>query len=399
MQKLYVCMETDSKTTLIGVLSAIYRGTTYIGINPNSKKTECSGSYKLDFKLGGNKLNEEIEKKYFGEFTKWADNDLYDWSYFTHTGTYDNALNDFLYLFLPKPDDPELETLLKSVENEKYKEWELLKLCGQKHDLFRLYEKLPEGTLIHEKIEESPSVKFKSRIIEEKVRKARCIDDSEITAEDLEYYINSIAIIDQKSDDFDFYGSAPWESTGTCFNMRYPNLEFNESELPENIDDWRDDMNNMTIETCYFGAPVSLDYLLAFPNLTELYLGGSHNIQDWSFIEKLPKLKMVGLCSSGNGDNAVKHLAKLKDLDNLIIWEMGVTDLTPFEGKRFSELNLCDNKIKNAKPFTRINPYYLKLANNLIEEADDIKAEYLLDLSNNKLKSVERLLENGVISK
>jgi|GEM_PF-5352922 len=159
-------------------------------------------------------------------------------------------------------------------------------------------------------------------------------------------------------------------------------------------------MNKIIIETCYFDAPVSLDYLLALPNLTELYLSDCHDIQDWSFLEKLTNLEMVVLYSSGNGDDVVKHLANLQKLKNLIIWEMDVTDLTPFKGKKFSELNLSYNKIKDTKPLAEIDAYYLKLADNLIEEVDIIvNAAYLLDLSGNKLKSIENLLKNGVISK
>jgi hypothetical protein len=250
---------------------------------------------------------------------------------------------------------------------------------------------------------ERQAVRFRNKLVEEKVREVRDNDDGrEITTEDTDN-ICSILItetreIREKNNWLGFFGSAPWESTGTCFNMRLPEMRFRENELPEDIDVWREDMGTIGIKTCYFNIPVSVDYLLALPELTELYLGSCHDIQDWSFIEKLPNLEMVGLLESGNGDNAVKHLASLKSLDNLIMHNMDVTDLTPFEGKRFSELNLYNNKIANAKPLGNIRAHYMKLANNLIEDIDSVNAVYLLDLRNNRIKSVKNLIESGSLN-
>jgi hypothetical protein len=401
MEKLYICMETDSGTTLVGILTAIRRGTDYnYSRVTGSNKLECFGTYRFEFKLGDRKLPDEIVSAYFKEFTRFNNDKLnYKSSFRSHSGTGERAVEDFLYQFLPRPEDPDLDIILKSVEDKKYKEWELLKIRGANHKIFRLYEKLPEGTVTFEEVKEYPAVAFKNKLIEDKAREARDIDDDcDITTEDLSYLSSSIAILEANCEEYyGFLGYAPWESTGTCFNMRLPALEFSPDELPKDIDDWRQDMQTLGIKTCYFGALVSLDYLLALPELTELYFSSLHDIRDWSFLEKLPELEMAGLYGSGDGDNAVKHLASLEKLNNLIIIGMGVTDLTPFEGKRFSELNLRDNRIKDTKPLAGINAYYLKLQNNLIEEIDAVNVAYLLDLSGNRIKSVKNLLDSGTI--
>jgi len=62
----------------------------------------------------------------------------------------------------------------------------------------------------------------------------------------------------------------------------------------------------------------------------------------------------------------------------------------------FGELNLYKNNISDTSPLSEIKSYYLKLSNNRIENisaADIARVAYLLDLSDNKIKSARHLFK------
>jgi hypothetical protein len=156
MEKLYVCVKNDIETALVAILTAERRGKEYWGGRGGELK--CSGKYELKFKLGPkNLLPAEIVSKYFTAFTKRTDGEL-DCAkrYYTNTGTNDYSLEEFLYQFIPAPEDSELAKLLDDVRDKAFKEWEILKMRGTKYEDFQLCEKLPKGAIVFEKIAEDP---------------------------------------------------------------------------------------------------------------------------------------------------------------------------------------------------------------------------------------------------
>jgi hypothetical protein len=103
--------------------------------------SEENGEYQFEYKLG-----EENQKWWLCEYDYFTD---YDKKYVG------KEVDNFIFSFVPKPNDFYIKGFLKAANLESYDKWELLKYCGKyipatEHSLS---ETLPEGVIIHEQLD------------------------------------------------------------------------------------------------------------------------------------------------------------------------------------------------------------------------------------------------------
>lgn len=210
---------------------------------------------------------------------------------------------------------------------------------------------------------------------------------------------------------------APWQSDGSCFNMRWPNIAVNINKIP----DWEKEIT----QTPEFAQITSLvisgdvrDFSFAshFAGLNELYVygyeeNGSNHIYpcaDWNFLTKLEDLNYLAVMNCPHFDTAPlkvlwekqkKKRAEAKaegrntllmpELDHLILHTCNITDLSDFAAARYiDDCNLSHNNITDLTPVKDVGFYYLNLRYNKITSLPDLKVEYYLNFRHNEVTHI-----------
>ena len=141
-------------------------------------------------------------------------------------------------------------------------------------------------------------------------------------------------------------GRVPWESTGYAFNMRTPDIYFEESDFSDPAVLAR--LDGLEVVGCYIFTPLeSYDFLARFTRVQDLYIQKGHNLRSLAFARGMTGWFMFYL-----------EDAQLDDLDDLFLqpdrvrgihaYCFGLTnckvkniDAIAQSGLRLSELIIC----------------------------------------------------------
>jgi len=97
----------------------------------------------------------------------------------------------------------------------------------------------------------------------------------------------------------------PWERTGHAFNMRTPDIFFEESDI--NDPEILSRLDRLEVIGCYIFAPLKeYSFLSRFTHLEDLYIAHGHNVRDLSFAQNLTEWFMFYL-----EDAEIDHLDDL----------------------------------------------------------------------------------------
>jgi hypothetical protein len=132
-RKLYLLSKPMPQPRLLGVLTELH----------DKADDELIG-YQFMYKLGGrlpDKLTQYLSPIEFPNIIK------------TYIG---EEVRPFIERVIPLKNDPYIDSFLKNAGITEYKEWELLKYCGEKlyEDESSLAETIPEGVVIYENLED-----------------------------------------------------------------------------------------------------------------------------------------------------------------------------------------------------------------------------------------------------
>ena len=99
----------------------------------------------------------------------------------------------------------------------------------------------------------------------------------------------------------------PWENTAHAFNMRIPNIYFEESDFHDPAILTR--MDELEVIGCYiFTSLEDYSFLSRFPHIEDLYIARGHNVRDLSFTRNMTEWFMFYL-----------EDAELDDLNDLFL--------------------------------------------------------------------------------
>lgn len=81
-------------------------------------------------------------------------------------------------------------------------------------------------------------------------------------------------------------GFVPWENTGHAFNMRTPNIYFEEADFHDSIILAR--LEELEVIGCYIFTPLEdYSFLSRFTHLEDIYIAQGHNVRDLSFVRNM----------------------------------------------------------------------------------------------------------------
>ena len=112
-----------------------------------------------------------------------------------------------------------------------------------------------------------------------------------------------------------YSGFIPWESTGHAFNMRTPNIYFEEADLHDSTILNR--LELFEVIGCYIFTPLSdYSFLSRFNKIEDLYIEHAQNLRDLSFAQNMNEWFMCYL-----------EDATLENLDDLFMQKAHTTGI------------------------------------------------------------------------
>jgi hypothetical protein len=257
-------------------------------------------------------------------------------------------------------------------------------------------------------------ITFKSKYIEEKVREKLKINETPLTAEDLER-INGFLI----NEETEFCVPIVWFMDSSAYKMTLPNLHLNYAEMLK-TEGWEDDLRLFPhIKALYYYSQIPLDLINSFTKLNDLTLHEAE-ISDWSFLAGLRELRMIHLYKCGDGGNeALRNICKLQYeqaglfrrtrvdnprkalscnvLEHIAVNKMSISDLTPFRRANLKELDLSRNAISDISPLVEVSAHCLNMSCNKIEDISNLRsASCLINLKHNKIKTIAPIIEKSM---
>lgn len=110
-------------------------------------------------------------------------------------------------------------------------------------------------------------------------------------------------------------GYVPWENTGHAFNMRTPNIYFEESDFYDPFILSR--LDELEVIGCYIFTPLKdYSFLSNFTRLEDLYIAHGHNVRSLSFTQNMTEWFMFYL-----------EDAEIDNLEDLFLQKNHTSDL------------------------------------------------------------------------
>jgi hypothetical protein len=102
--------------------------------------SEENGEYQFEYKLGGKLPKWFLSVEEFSEYNK------------IYSG---KEVDNFIFSFVPKPNDPYIKGFLKAANLENYDKWELIRYCGKYNPRTELYiaDSLPKEVVTYEQLD------------------------------------------------------------------------------------------------------------------------------------------------------------------------------------------------------------------------------------------------------
>jgi hypothetical protein len=102
--------------------------------------SEENGEYQFEYKLGGKLPKWFLSVEEFSEYNK------------IYSG---KEVDNFIFSFVPKPNDPYIKGFLNAANLDEYDKWELIRYCGKYNPRTELYiaDSLPKEVVTYEQLD------------------------------------------------------------------------------------------------------------------------------------------------------------------------------------------------------------------------------------------------------